>query len=112
MVHQPPKKVKRGTIVKSKGLKSIKGNSMKEKELLAQAKKGNREMELLHSARLMFKALNKAVWVPDDVAALIVAERGRPSGFGLAYGKLAEALEAYGPKTPEALGAAVFRTIK
>ncbi len=83
----------------------------KRQRSLAEAKKGNREMELLHSARLIFKALNKAVWVPDNIAALIVAERGNASGFGLAYGKLAEALEAYGPKTPEALGAAVFRTI-
>ena len=68
---------------------------MKEMALLAEARRGNREMELLHSARLIFKALNKAVWVPDNIAALIAAEKGNPSGFGLAYGKLSTALEAY-----------------
>ncbi len=67
----------------------------KEGRLLAEARRGNREMELLHSARLMFKALNKAVWVPDDVDALIVAEQGQPSGFRLAFDKLDKALEAY-----------------
>lgn len=82
-----------------------------DKTLLGQARKANRETELLNAARSMFKALNKAVWVPDDIAALIAAEKGQPSGFGLAYGKLHDALEAFGPETPEALGAAVFRTI-